>query len=70
MSTAVLTGYADAAAVIAALDLAVTSIQPTDLAVPTGVGQADGLMTHEDKARLDAAGDLSLAALHAVAYSL
>jgi hypothetical protein len=53
MATAVVA--ANAAAVIAALDLAGTSIQPADLAVPTGVGQADGLMTHEDKAKLDSA---------------
>ena len=30
-----------------------TSIQPDDLAVPTGDAQADGLMSHEDKAKLD-----------------
>jgi hypothetical protein len=53
MATAIVA--ANAAAVIAALDLAGTSIQPADLAVPTGVGQADGLMTHEDKAKLDSA---------------
>jgi hypothetical protein len=54
MATAELTGYADAQAVIDALDLAGTAVQPDDLAVPTGVGETDGLMTHEDKAKLDA----------------
>jgi hypothetical protein len=53
MATAIVA--TNAAAVIAALDLAGTSIQPSDLAVPTGVGQADGLMTHQDKAKLDSA---------------
>ena len=53
MATAVVA--ANAAAVIAAMDKAGTAIQPTDLVVPTGVGQADGLMTHQDKAKLDSA---------------
>jgi len=95
MTTAELTGYADAQAVIDALDLAGpavqpedlgtaasaattdfatanqgsladSAIQPDDLAVPTGVGQADGLMTHEDKAKLDG---LTLATLQATALS-
>jgi hypothetical protein len=48
------------------LALAETAIQPDDLAVPTGAGEADGLMTHEDKAKLDA---LTLAALQATALS-
>ena len=58
--TAELTGYADVQAVIDALDLAGTAVQPEDVAVPTGEGQADGLMTHEDKAKLDG---LTLSAL-------
>jgi hypothetical protein len=53
MATAILTGYANAAAVVAALDAAGTAVQPADVAVPTGEGQADGLMTHEDKAKRD-----------------
>ena len=41
------------ASVDASLALADTAIQADDLAVPTGEGQADGLMTHQDKAKLD-----------------
>jgi hypothetical protein len=53
MATAIVASSAQG--VIDALNLSGTSIQPTDLAVPTGVGQADGLMTHQDKAKLDSA---------------
>ena len=45
--------YPTGQAVDDALDLAVSAVQPEDVAVPTGGGQADGLMTHEDKAKLD-----------------
>jgi len=40
-------------AVDAALTLATTAVQPGDLAVPTGEGQADGLMSHADKLKLN-----------------
>lgn len=40
-------------------------------AVPTGVGQNDGLLTHEDKAKLDELYDekMNLAQAHAIALS-
>jgi hypothetical protein len=53
MATAIVASSAQG--VIDALNLSGTSIQPTDLVVPTGVGQADGLMRHQDKAKLDSA---------------
>jgi hypothetical protein len=68
MATAIVA--ANAAAVIAAMDKAGTAIQPTDLVVPTGVGQADGLMRHQDKARLDSLGAYyNRALVHAIMLS-
>lgn len=51
--TAYISKYANGAAIDAALDKAGTAVQPANLAVPTGAGQANGLMTHQDKAKLN-----------------
>ena len=68
MATAIVASSAQG--VIDALNLSGTSIQPADLVVPTGVGQADGLMRHQDKARLDSLGAYyDRALVHAIMLS-
>jgi len=57
MATTYDSKYASGAAVDAALDKAESAVQFDDLAVPTGVGESDGLMSHEDKAKLDGIED-------------